>query len=97
MAENREIEDLDHLVNSEGWRRFVEMVDRQWGRNSDTYHDAVSNAAKGDNAHMSDHLRQILAAQREILKVLDLPKQRLATLKKAEQHPVLAMSRRGGL
>lgn len=92
-----ELEDLDQLIHSAGWGRFVEMVDKQWGRGSDAYHDAVENAARGDNIHLQDHLRQILAAQREIAKVMEMVPQRLKQLKGAAQPALVGVSRRGGL
>lgn len=97
MSENAEVEDLEQLMACPGWARFVDMTEKQWGRNSETFHDAVENAAKGDNVHLSDHLRQILTAQREIMKLLDLPAQRLKLLKGASARPELVVSRRGGL
>ena len=96
--ENSELEDLDQLVNSAGWQRFRDHVNAEWGRNSETYHDAIEKAASGDNVHLQDHLRQILAAQREILKVMRWATDRIGYLKRVDhrvQEPVL--SRRGSL
>lgn len=96
--EDRELEDLDQLVKSAGWTRFLAMVDKEWGRASDRFHDAVTNAARGDNAHAADHLRQIIAAQREIQGVMQMVPNRLKQLTEAQKpRPELVMSRRGGL
>lgn len=98
MAENTEYEDLDQLVNTRGWARFVQMVNKQWGRESDAFHDAIEQAARGDNVHLQDHLRQILAAQREIQKVLQLPQNRLNILKGGQpMEREYVGSRRGSL
>jgi len=96
MSENSEREDLDQLVNSAGWKRFMDMVEQDWGRGSDRFLEAVTNAAKGDNVHLQDHLRQILAAQREVMAVIQKPVTRLKQL----QQPAfvtVGQSRRGGL
>ena len=96
--EDRELEDLDQLVKSAGWSRFLTMVDKEWGRGSDKFHDAVVNASRGENTHAADHLRQIIAAQREIQNVMQMVPHRLKQLQDAQKPgPVLAMSRRGGL
>lgn len=97
MAENPELEDLDQLVNSAGWRRFTDMVEQQWGRGGDRFIDAVTNAAKGENQHAQDHLRQIIAAQREIQAVMALVPNRVKLLKGSEQPQLVGASRRGGL
>ena len=96
MSENAELEDLDQLVNSAGWARFVDMVNEQWGRGSDRFMSAVTDAARGDNVHLQDHLRQILAAQREIQAVMQIPQNRLKLLKQP-QMVAAGQSRRGGL
>lgn len=99
MPENTELEDLDQLVNCPGWSVFTAMVEKQWGRASDGYHDAVEKAAKGDNPHAADHLRQILACQREILKVMAMVPNRIKLLKQGEKKGPLAtmFGRRGSL
>jgi hypothetical protein len=96
MSENAEYEDLDQLLHSPGWGRFVDMVDKQWGRGSDRFMNAVTDAARGDNVHLQDRLRQILAAQREIQAVMQMPENRLKLLKQP-QMAIAGQSRRGGL
>lgn len=95
--ENVELEDLDQLVNSAGWRRYAEMVEKQYGRGSDRFFDAVTQAAKGDNPHANDHLRQIIAEQRGALEAVSLVTQRLKTLQQPQQPALVGGSRRGGL
>ena len=96
MDDTAELDDLDHLTHSPGWARFVAMVEQQWGRTSDRFFEAVEKAAKGDNPHAQDHLRQILAAQREIAAVMQMPANRLKLLKQP-QLVTVGQSRRGTL
>mgnify|MGYP001617867606 FL=1 len=97
-AENTELEDLEQLVSMPGWGRFIAMVDEQWSRSSDKFYDAVTAAAKGDNPHAADHLRQILASQREIQGVMALVVNRIKLLKTPQLVSIGApLSRRGGL
>lgn len=98
MAENTELEDLDHLVHSPGWQRFTAMVEKEWGYASDRYIRGISDAARADNQHGMDHLRQMIACQREIQHVMQMIPLRLKALQGAEK-PELAVvgSRRGGL
>ena len=95
-ADNRELEDLEQLVSCPGWGRFATMVDDEWGRASDKFHDAVTNAARGDNPMAADHLRQIIAAQREIQGVMAKVPNRIKLLK-GPQLVTAGQSRRGGL
>lgn len=92
-----EYEDLVQLVNTKGWAQFEAMVQKQWGRESEAFHDAIEQAARGDNVHLQDHLRQILAAQREIQKVMQLPHNRIKQLKPHSEAREFVGSRRGGL
>lgn len=96
MAENTELEDLDHLINSPGWARFVDAVDKQWGAAGDRYASAITNAARiGADADAMAQLRQIIAAQREIQAVMSYIPNRVKLLK--HEQPQLVGSRRGPL
>lgn len=98
--ENKEREDLDQLVNSAGWRRFCEVVTRDWGTlesgGGAFFTRAVADSIK-DTADTTvlNHLRQITASQREIHKVMMWPRLRLQQLTPAA--PVASPSRRGTL
>ena len=93
-----ELEDLDQLVNSDGWARFSKMVQDTYGRTSDRFFNAVTAAAAGDNPHAQDHLRQIIAEQRGAIEAAAMPAARIKALKQASQQPAHAYvgSRRGG-
>ena len=99
MAENRDLEDLDALVKSPGWAIFTRMVEQTYGRTSDRFYNAVTAAAKGDNPHATDHLRQIIAEQRGALDAVGLVAQRLKVLTPPTVHELREYvgSRRGSL
>lgn len=96
-----EREDLDALLQSPGWQRFVKHVEQEWGREDGggaMYHAAILKIANNeDDPKAMAQLRQVVAAQREIRKILSWPKAQLAAAIKAEQDPVGTGSRRGGL
>jgi hypothetical protein len=97
--ENPELEALDHLVHSEGWRVFREMVNKDWGPAGERYISAVNNTMRvGDEVSAVQQMRQVIVAQREISAVMQMPETRLKQLKQAEQRPELVgQSRRGSL
>src|SRR5687767_4166096 len=97
MAENTEYEDFDQLVNCKGWQRLCEIVQKTYGRASDRFFDAVTNAVKTDNIHAQDHLRQIIAEQRGALDVLSIPENKIKQLKPEHQTREFVGSRRGSL
>lgn len=100
MAENSELEALDQLVNSDGWRVFTAMVQNVYGRSSDRFYNAVEASARGDNPHAQDHLRQIIAEQRGALEAVALAANRIKILKGANPVPqahAYVGSRRGNL
>ena len=96
--ENQELEALDQLVNSDGWRLFREMVGKDWGPQGHRFIDGVTNAARGTDSDAVGVLRQIIASQREINYVLEMPAQRLKLLRQARLQAVPGgQSRRGNL
>ena len=97
-----EREDLDALLQTPGWQRFLRHVAQEWGAEDGggaMYHGAVTAAAKDDDDPRAlAKLRQIVVAQREIQKLVRWPATQLAAATKQEQDPVGAgSSRRGGL
>lgn len=98
--DNTELEDLDQLVNSDGWHRFVEMVQKDWGPAGERYVNAVNATMKvGDEITAVQQMRQVIVAQREIMAVVNAPANRIRQLKQASAMPEVAYigSRRGGL
>jgi len=94
-VEHSEREDLDELVNSDGWRRFKAFADAEWGDGGHRFVQGVTDAAKDDTSRGTDILRQILVAQREIRTLLIWPEARLKAISKPEL--VEVGSRRGSL
>ena len=102
--ENTELEDLDQLVNSAGWRRFADYIASEWGTDEgggQRFKQNAKNAADNiEDAMALSKLRQIMAAQREIHRLLAWVDERVAYLKKTQLAPdsdATPMSRRGGL
>lgn len=97
MDNNRE--ELEALVSSQGWRLFLEHVQREWGPGGRAFESAAVAAADDTkNPHSIAHLQQIIASRREILKVIQWPEEQLKQLKEPEPVAVLAdYSRRGNL
>lgn len=97
MAENSELEDLDQLVSSPGWQRFVAMVNEQWAAGAEWFLKELDTALGTDDATGHTHFRQVRASQREIQKVLRMVPDRIKALKQPEPSKDSVMSRRGGL
>lgn len=97
MPENSELEDLDQLVASPGWQRFVAMANEQWAASSEWFLNELDQALKTDDTAGHTHFRQVRAAQREIQKVLRMVPERIKALKQPEKPADPVMSRRGGL
>lgn len=82
MDSTIERENLDALINSDGWRTFTDYVTSEWGPGGRAFISAVTGAANGtDSATAMAHLQQIIVAQKEIQKVLAWPEERLKALK----------------
>ena len=99
-------EDLDHLVHSPGWGRFLAHVQREWGTRETgggaRFTMAASQAVNiGDEINAVNQLRQICVAQREIHTLIAWVEQTLKDTTKQETQLVAAgpvdYSRRGGL
>lgn len=99
--DSNEREELDALVRSEGWRLFTAFVNSEWGSGGRAFVDAITKAADNrDNEQATDHLRQIIAAQKIVQRLVAWPAERLKALEPAELVNADALaghSRRGGL
>lgn len=102
-SQKTELEDLEQLVSSSGWKVFTAVVAKLWGTSEGggvRFLDAVTNASKAGDSDAIAHLRQIIAAQREIHSAVSWPETRIKQLKQAQgqQGPMaFTGSRRGGL
>ena len=104
--DNSEREDLDQLVRSDGWRRFLAHVEQEWGTKERgggvRFANATYNAAsESSEADALSKLRQICVAQREIHALIAWVEGRLKDATKADQELVavgpIDYSRRGRL
>lgn len=85
MPENVELEALEQLVACPGWSQFQGMVAKEWGTSEgggSMFLKAVTDVMRLESAESSAQLRQIITAQREIQKVMQIVPARLALLKR---------------
>lgn len=77
-----EVRDLTDFLQSPGWTRFQALVMAEWNaeRVLAKQAEALSQIPRGDQDAINDTVQQIQGTRREILALLDLPKQRLAQL-----------------
>jgi hypothetical protein len=95
MAEHDEQDDLEALIGSAGWNRLNTWAHLEFEAR---LQNGIANAlAERDNAIGLDKLRQVYAAKEAIATLLEYPRQRLATLERAEDGQVTTGSRRGRL
>ena len=87
--------DLEQLVKSPGWLRFVQAQDAYW---ADALSREVAGAANDrDDLIALQKIRQVIAAQRAVTAAVAWPQERiraLTAMDKAETHTP-AMSRGG--
>lgn len=94
-----EREDLDQLIRSNGWLHFQEYVRREWSVRLEQL--LLQAAADREDVIALQKIRQVLAAKREVERMVKWPQERLAELTRAEQARDAAqhepLSRRGSL
>jgi hypothetical protein len=99
-------EDLDHLVHSPGWLRFLAHVEQEWGtpkHGGGARFTLAARAAANDTDDVSalSKMRQVCFAQKEVLALVGWVDEQLKQSTKEEQELVPAgprdYSRRGGL
>jgi hypothetical protein len=100
MSES-ELNDWRDLVQSPGWARLSEYVAQEWGLDEASgvlFRQAVRNVADDPNdAGMAAKLRQVLAAQKAVQTLMQVPAHRLAALKQPPGHNPDHQGRRGAL
>jgi len=81
--ESGELGALRELVASEGWKRFTEQVEQEWGDRAciQKIRAAMRVLPVGDEDAERQTSVQILAAQREVQKLVAWPATRIAILK----------------
>ena len=94
MSENaNERTALDDLLRSDGWRLFEKVQTEYW---RDTMTDHVAACANDtDDTAALNKLRQVVAAQQAVARVLAWPKERLRLLTPAPARETVALSRGG--
>lgn len=94
MTDANEQEDLDALIASSGWRRFIDQMKSEW---SGAAYDQKLQQALGvtDDQQAAGRARQIQVTRRELNKLLMWPQERIAEL--ARRGRPMTESRRGGL
>ena len=96
-------EDLDELVRSAGWQRFVAHVQQEWGTREAGGGVRFTMAARQASNINADgeaiaQLRQICVAQREVHNLVAWVEDTLKEAQKSEQQqPALIYPRRGRL
>ena len=96
MDNTLERENLESLLQSDGWRTFAAHVEGEWGAGGREFIAAVTSAADNtSDASATAHLRQIIVAQKLIQRLMQWPSERLKQLQPAELQPIYP--RRGRL
>lgn len=91
-----ELEDYDNLIKQAGWLRLVDAVTAQWNHQIVHHTEAAVNVQ--DDVLALNRLRQVLAAQKAVLGVLEWPAERLRVLGgKPDPTAMQSPSRRGPL
>lgn len=99
-------EDLDHLIHSPGWLRFLAHVKQEWGTREGgggiRFEQATEKAANlTDDITAINQVRQITVARREIHNLIAWVDEQLKKATKEDQELVpvgpVDHSRRGGL
>lgn len=100
-ADPVELDELENLVTSGAWQRFVGHVQQEWGQSGETFKAAWQRAIAGGVGTEVEavHRLKVVAAQQEaILGVLRWPHERISQIKTSvRQQAVTGPSRRGGL
>ncbi len=90
---------LRELVQSEGWRLFLALIDDAWGSDATLrkIDAALATVARGDTSAVNDTVQQIQASRREIQKVVGLPAFRISQLEPqpTSTQPYAALRRMG--
>ena len=92
-----EHEDLDQFIRSQGWLRFTQHAEKEWGQR---FQDLIKVAISDRDDDMAlRRLQQVLVAKEAVEQLLKWPTERLAELDRATETHLKAqqLSRRGSL
>ena len=94
-----EREALQLLVTSAGWPVFLRLVEDDWGAEQTLakINAALSAVSRGDHDAATDTVQQIQTARREVYRILEKPKERIAqlTVRQKSGRPFDALRRIG--
>lgn len=93
MSDANERTALDDLIRSDGWRLF-ETVQTEYWRDTLSHHVAAC-ANETDDAAALNKLRQVVAAQQAVARVLAWPKERLRLVTPSPERETVTLSRGG--
>ena len=95
MSTPSEYEDLDSLIGNAGWLRLKQWVENDFAAKMQHAMEQAANST--DDIDALNKLRQVLAAKKAVMLVLDWPQQRLNGLRaqKMAQETHTDLSRSG--
>lgn len=95
MADDAEREDLGALIATAGWKRFVFHALTEWDSKFSEHATRAANTT--DDKLAIDRLRQVIAIQQEVKRLIQWPTERMSQLQGIEGQRTGTMSRRGPL
>ena len=78
-----ELDALRDLVQSDGWKRYREYIESEWGDSAciRKIDEALRHTPAGDDAIVDQTVLQIRASARQIMRVIEWPTERLQILR----------------
>lgn len=73
---------LKDLLESDGWRMFLTMIDQEWGADATLgkIEKVLQQIPPGQQLAVDDATQQVLAAQRAVRAIKELPRTKLGQL-----------------
>ncbi len=84
MSDPTEQAELESVLTSGGWLRFIDHCEKEWGPAGETYQQAVQRAISGgvgSEAEAVHRLKNVAYAQNAIRELLRWPQNRVAQIK----------------
>ena len=97
MTDATELEDLEALILSPGWKRVEQRFYEQWGRAGSRYLDLLEKLANNvDRVAVADEIQRVIWVRKELELFFRGIESRVQELRNRKK-PELTMSRRGAL
>ncbi len=96
----QQLDDLQSLLASPGWRLLTDMVEAEWGATGFGKKIADTLGTEGDTGLQLRQLQQATVAQREVLRVMNWPSEQINRARRDAAAAVTTtgfFDRRGGL